>query len=121
MDDFSSVADEARPGDFVYLDPPYANSHNRYSQNLDMPRFLEFLRKLNMRGVLWALSFDGFRGTEDLTYELPKDLYKFHTTLHSGHSAVQKVLNKSLEGVEESLYLNYIPPSATPSRQPFLF
>ncbi len=119
--DFATIADNVECGDFVYLDPPYANSHNRYAENLDLPKLLDFLDKLNRKNVLWALSFDGFRGDSDLTYELPKTLYRFHTTLPSGHSAVQKVLNKSLEGVEESLYLNYVPNDTRTFVQPSLF
>lgn len=119
--DFAAVADDAERDDFVYLDPPYANSHNRYCQDLDLQRFMDFLDALNRKKVLWALSFDGIRGMSDLTHELPKSLYRFHTTLHSGHSAVQKVLNKSLEGVEESLYLNYVPNSTKTVEQPSLF
>lgn len=119
--DYSEITNEVARGDFVYLDPPYANSHNRYSENLDLNRFLVFLEVLNRKGVLWALSFDGNRGGADLTYELPKELYKYHTTLPSGHSAVQKVLNKSLEYVNESLYLNYPPPRKASVAQPLLF
>ena len=119
--DYSEVAGDARSGDFVYLDPPYANSHNRYSEDLDIARFLGFLDELNKKSVLWALSFDGIRGRADLTYALPKELYQYHTTLPSGHSAVQKVLNQSLERVEESLYLNYIPGSSATAKQSLLF
>ena len=119
--DYSEVAGDARSGDFVYLDPPYANSHNRYSEDLDIARFLGFLDELNKKSVLWALSFDGIRGRADLTYALPKGLYQYHTTLPSGHSAVQKVLNQSLERVEESLYLNYIPESSATAKQSLLF
>ena len=93
------------------------NSHNRYCKDLDLHRLMDFLDTLNTKKVLWALSFDGIRGDTDLTYELPKSLHKFHTTLRSGHSAVQKVLNGAVEGVEESLYLNYLPPGTVKTEQ----
>lgn len=107
--DYSEIIEDVNEDDFVYLDPPYFNSHNRYVQNLDIDKFLTFLDALNRKGVKWALSFDGSRGEENFTYELPRELYRFHTKLTSGNSAVQKVLNDSVQKVDESLYLNYQP------------
>ena len=107
--DYSEIIDDVCENDFVYLDPPYFNSHNRYVQDLDIDKFLTFLDSLNRKGVKWALSFDGTRGDENLTYELPRELYRFHRKLTSGNSAVQKVLNDSVQKVDESLYLNYEP------------
>lgn len=114
VSDYADVLTKASKGDFVYLDPPYANSHNRYIDDLDIDRFMYFLRDLNDAGILWALSFDGARGNDNLMYNLPPDIYKFHTFLTSGNSAVQKVLNDSMEQVQESLYLNFIPPEKNP-------
>ncbi len=111
--DYSEILEDVGRGDFVYLDPPYFNSHNRYVQDLDIEKFLVFLDALNRKGARWALSFDGSRGDENLTYELPRELYRYHTKLTSGNSAVQKVLNDAVQKVDESLYLNYQPESTS--------
>lgn len=105
--DYEESISRAKKGDFVYLDPPYARSKNRYIDDLDINRFFDALTKLNSRGVNWALSFDGSRGSKDLSYEVPKDLYKSKIMILSGKSAVNKVLNGPVEDVHESLYLNY--------------
>lgn len=105
--DYEASVVESRPGDFVYFDPPYAGNQQRYTQNLDCERFFTVLEGLNRRGVRWALSFDGRRGTRDLTYAVPRELYRRQVYLASGNSAVHKVLNGPVEAVQESLYLNY--------------
>ena len=121
VSDYSKILDIVQPGDFVYLDPPYANSHNRYINNLDLDRFIDFLVELNDNNVLWALSFDGMRGEDNLMYNFPNNVYKYHTFLNSGNSAVQKVLNSSVEQVQESLYLNYTPNVKIETQGEFAF
>jgi len=105
--DYETTLADTKPGDFVYLDPPYAGNHQRYVENLDLKRFFGVLEELNGRGVKWALSFDGIRGENDLTHEVPSSLYKRQRYLENGNSAVHKVLNGPIEMVRESLYLNY--------------
>lgn len=105
--DYEATCDLARPGDLVYLDPPYAGNKQRYVADLDIDRLFHTLERLNSRGVKWALSFDGQRGENDLSHPVPSDLYKHRVLIPSGYSAVGKVLNESVEVVHESLYRNY--------------
>lgn len=105
--DFEQALSAARQGDFVYFDPPYAGSRNRYQENLDQERLLRVLDVLSSRSVKWALSFDGLRGEDDFRQPIPKGLYKRHLLLESGHSLVKKVLSGDVQAVQESLYLNY--------------
>ena len=53
------------------------------------------------------LSFDGIRGENDFTVELPKELYKRHKFISSGNSSFKKVMDKENIQVLESLYLNW--------------
>jgi DNA adenine methylase len=105
--DFADTIADAVPGDFIYMDPPYLGSRQRYIQNIDAERFLTALETLNSRGIKWALSFDGRRGDKDLIVPIPDGLYRRHVLIENGNSAVGKVLNGPVEMVEESLYLNY--------------
>lgn len=110
--DYSWILERVRPGDFVYMDPPYANSHNRYVEDLDVERFMSFLVQLNNAGAKWALSFDGVRGGDDFSYAVPEGLYRHKIIINTGHSLVQRVLNGKKVNVAESLYINYEPDAA---------
>jgi DNA adenine methylase len=105
--DYRETLAETRPGDFVYLDPPYAGNHQRYIGGIDETALFAALDDLNRHGVAWALSFDGQRGERVYRADVPPQLYKRKLALVSGHSAVAKVLNGPLETVSEALYLNY--------------
>lgn len=105
--DYASTTEKAKPGDIVYLDPPYFHTKGRYFGTIDYDRFLEYLYDLNERGIKYMLSFDGKRGDEDYTVDLPKELYKRHILIPSGNSTFRKVIDKETEKVFESLYLNY--------------
>lgn len=105
--DYAETVSLSKKGDFIYFDPPYAGNRQRYTANLDIKQFFTVLADLNKRDVKWALSFDGRRGFNDLSYPVPQDLFKRHLLLKSGYSTSGKVLNESLEQVHESLYLNF--------------
>jgi site-specific DNA-methyltransferase (adenine-specific) len=105
--DYTRTIEMAEKDDFVYLDPPYAGNQQRYIEDLDLERFFTAIDGLNRRGVKWALSFDGRRGLKAFFHTVPESLFKRKLLLSNGNSAVNKVLNGSVEKVEESLYLNY--------------
>ncbi len=105
--DFEETTADAKVGDYIYFDPPYAGNKQRYIGDLDVERFYRVLDKFNRKGVKWALSFDGVRGRTTYDYSPPPEIYKRRELLDSGYSAVAKVLNGPVEMVTESLYLNY--------------
>lgn len=54
----------------------------------------------------YALSFDSIRGEENITYEVPKQLYDRHVYMKSGKSSFSRICaSKDNVSVMESLYL----------------
>lgn len=93
--------------DFVYLDPPYANTKGMYFGDFDNNCFFDFLKKLKCD---FSLSYDGVAGEDNFVVEIPKQIYKQHLLIKSGNSSFRRVIGKNkYVDVYESLYLNFKP------------
>lgn len=104
---YTITTETAKAGDLIYLDPPYFHTKGRYYGTIDFDTFLAYLEHLNNKGIKYMLSFDGIRGEDNFTVELPKELYKRHKFIPSGNSSFKKVMDKENVQVLESLYLNW--------------
>lgn len=92
--------------DFMYLDPPYANTKGMYYGVIDYNELWNWLRNQH---CIYMLSFDGRTTSRDDTYDVPKDLYSKHEYLYSGNSSFSRTIGKSnSEYVEESLYIKLL-------------
>ena len=90
--------------DFIYLDPPYANTKGMYYGTIDYDEFFNYLRNLTCS---YAFSFDGIAGKENNTFDVPKDVYTNHEYLYNGNSSFRRTIGKSNNvDVLESLYIN---------------
>lgn len=89
--------------DFIYCDPPYANTKGMYYGTIDYEQLWNWFR--NQKGE-YMLSFDGITTSRDETYQVPKDIYNKHEYIYSGNSSFSRVIGKSSsEYVKESLYI----------------
>jgi DNA adenine methylase len=108
--DYKEVLAMTRPGDLVYMDPPYQGTSkrdnprdNRYIQGVDFDEFVIELEKLNKRGVDYIVSYDGRTGDKVIGRSLPEKLGLNHIYINAGLSA-QATLNGKKEITYESLY-----------------
>ena len=92
--------------DFMYLDPPYANTKGMYYGAIDYNELWNWLRNQH---CIYMLSFDGRTTSRDDTYDVPKALYSSHEYLYNGNSSFSRTIGKSnSEYVEESLYIKLL-------------
>lgn len=92
--------------DFIYLDPPYANSSSKMYQHdiFDNHKMFDMLRECPCK---YALSYDGRVEDEDNTFNVPTDIYKRHEYIDAKNSAFRRIVTQETKQVKESLYLNY--------------
>lgn len=106
--DYYIIFNNTKEEDFLYLDPPYANTKGLYSGGIHKDFFFREVRNLNERKIKWLLSYDGISGNVDNTYNVPIDLYEEHKYIKSGNSSFKRIINESNNSiVYESLYKNY--------------
>lgn len=104
---YAETTQDVTPDDVVYLDPPYFNTKGMYYGKIEFEEFLGYLESLNTKGIRWLLSYDGIRGKQDNTVEIPKELFRKHLYIQSGKSGLSRVLNSKDVFVQESLYTNF--------------
>lgn len=97
--------DEIKPvkSDFMYLDPPYANTKGMYYGTINYDELWEYLRCLSCK---YIMSFDGISGVKNNTWNVPNDIYTRHEYILSGNSSFKRTIGKSNDSiVYESLYI----------------
>lgn len=87
------------PDDFVFCDPPYLGSKNRYFGNFDHKAFFEWLKTV----PAYALTFDGSRGSAKIS-KIERELYDKAVKLPKTQSPFDRYRQKRTE-VTEMLYL----------------
>ena len=105
--DYHETTEDAKEGDFIYLDPPYFHTKGQYYGGIDYSVLLEYLDNLNRRGIKYILSYDGVQGSSSNIVNIPKKLYRRHEMIYSGNSSFKRVIGKENVDVYESLYMNW--------------
>lgn len=107
--DYREITKEARPGDVVYMDPPYqgvcSSRDSRYFSGIKFNEFVECIDDLNRRNIDFAISYDGTCGERQYGEDLPKELGLKKIMLTAGLSSQSILLGKK-ETTVEALYLS---------------
>lgn len=115
--DWLDTLADAGPGDFAFMDPPYFGTSTgrdkRYAEWMSQERLVGGLAALNVRGIRFALSYDGMCGEKVYGPPLPDDLGMTRLHLPAGRSS-QATLNGGTDETVESLYLSAGLPTPLP-------
>lgn len=120
--DYREVLEEARPGDIVYMDPPYQGVSNvrdsRYYSGVGFEDFVAAVDRLNSRGIDFLISYDGMCGKKQYGEDLPTELGLKKMLLRAGYSSQSILLGKK-EITYEALYLSKgLQTDSTPQQEP---
>lgn len=107
--DYREVTKNAKPGDIVYMDPPYqgvcTSRDCRYFSGIDFNEFVDCVEDLNRRGIDFIISYDGTCGDKQYGQDLPAELGLKKVMLNAGLSSQSLLLGKK-ETTREALYLS---------------
>ena len=123
-EDYHAVLEAAKPGDLIYLDPPYQgvthSGDHRYLAGVTYDEFVESVSTLNKKGVDYIISYDGACGEKMYGKELPPSLHCKKIFLNAGISTQALLLGKR-ETTTESLYISYTLLSILEKQRPRSF
>lgn len=105
----------AMPGDFIYCDPPYADSQSILygAQSFVLADLLDEIAVCKSRGVRVALSIDGTKksGAHTCEIEVPPGLFKREVRINTGKSMLRRFQMRGQtlehEQVHDRLFLTY--------------
>lgn len=107
--DYHQVLDMAKPGDLVYMDPPYQGvsnvRDNRYFAGVPFEEFSEAIKVLDKKGIDYLISYDGECGGKEYGEQLPEDLHCQKVMLNAGLSSQALLLGKK-STTFEALYIS---------------
>jgi DNA adenine methylase len=93
----------AKPGDVLYLDPPYETGEGRYYSGLF--DFDELFGWLRAQPCSYYLSLNGFLGGADRRLNVPTDLYDEQLLIENGQNSIDHIAGREARRVTESLYI----------------
>lgn len=107
--DYRELLKLAKPGDLVYMDPPYqgvSNSRdNRYISGISFEEFTKAIEQLDKKGINYLISYDGKCGDKAYGKDLPQNLNCQKIMLNAGLSS-QAVLLGRKSTTFEALYIS---------------
>lgn len=107
--DYHAILEMAKPGDIVYMDPPYQGvsnvRDNRYLAGVPFLEFAEALKKLSSRGIDYIVSYDGVCGEKAYGEDLPNCLNCKKIMLNAGVSSQAILLGRKYTTFE-ALYVS---------------
>lgn len=107
--DYREVLKKCRKSDVVYMDPPYqgvcGNRDARYLPTISHDEFCEALDRLNGKGIMYAVSYDGRTGDKVYGEPMPESLGLRHLELRAGRSTQATLLGRD-DVTYEGFYLS---------------
>ena len=121
--DYHEILDMTRPGDIIYMDPPYQGvsnvRDNRYYSGIIHDDFVKAIDGLNRRGIDFIISYDGKCGDKQYGEDIPKELGLKKLMLNAGISSQSILLGKK-ETTYEALYISKGLQPIMPKTEPIL-
>jgi DNA adenine methylase len=113
--DFETLMEQAHAGDFVYCDPPYADSQSILygGQDFSLERLFRAIEGCKARGVRVALSIDGTKksGSVECALDVPEGLFEREALVNCGRSMLRRFQREGEtledEVVHDRLLLTY--------------
>ncbi|NLF68008.1 MAG: DNA adenine methylase [Candidatus Anammoximicrobium sp.] len=107
--DYREVLAKCTSRDMVYMDPPYqgvcGNRDQRYLPAFAHGEFCDALQRLNARGIMFAVSYDGRTGDKAYGEPMPDCLNLRHFEIRAGRSTQATLLGRD-DITYESFYLS---------------